>query len=85
MYKKKGEAEQERRRRRKKNRLKVVLIPSTMSRACGVVTWDEKQGGNRDESSPQAGERERFTCTFYLDVCQTRQLQSDHEREKERQ
>lgn len=42
-------------------------------------------GGNRDGSSPQAGERERFTCTFYLDVCQTRQLQSDREREKERQ
>lgn len=42
-------------------------------------------GGNRDGSSPQAGERERFTCTLYLDVCQTRQLQSDHERKKERQ
>lgn len=41
--------------------------------------------GNWDRSSPQAGKRERFTCTFYLDVCQTRQLQSDHEREKERQ
>lgn len=30
-----------------------------MSRAGGAVTWDEKQGGNRYGSSPQAGERER--------------------------
>lgn len=73
------------RERRKKNRSKRVLDPSTMARACGAVTWDEKQGGNRGGGSPQAGEteRERFTCTFYLDVCQTRQ--SDRERERERQ
>lgn len=31
----------------------------------------------------QARQTERFTCTFYLDVCQTRQ--SDRERERERQ
>lgn len=28
----------------RKNRSKRVLDPSTMSRACGAVTWDEKQG-----------------------------------------
>ena len=31
------------RKRRKKNRSKQVLDPSTEPRACGAVTWDEKQ------------------------------------------
>lgn len=35
------------RERRKKNRSKRVLDPSTMARACGAVTWDEKQGGKQ--------------------------------------
>lgn len=49
MQREESEAEQERerrrkRRRRKKNISKRVLDRSTMSRACGAVTWDEKQG-----------------------------------------
>ena len=73
-----------RRRKRKKHRKKSIRFLHSVS-----TMWCSNKGrearGKRVRGSPQAGKRERFTCTFYLDICQTRQLQSDRERKKERQ
>lgn len=71
--------------KKKKKKSKRALDPLTVVLSMWRSNMGREAGGNRDGSSPQAGKRERFTCTFYLDVCQTRQLQSDREREKERQ
>lgn len=59
----------ERRRRKKNTGIRALHIVQSM----WCSNMGREAGGNRDGSSPQAGKRERFTCTFYLDVCQTRQ------------
>lgn len=81
MRKEEREEEEEEEEKQIKTGIRSLHSVSSMWRS----NMGREAGGNRDGSSPQAGERERFTCTFYLDVCQTRQLQSDREREKERQ
>lgn len=60
IHRREREREQERRRgrRRKRNRSKLVSDPSTMLRACGAITWDEKQGkqGWKQSTGRQEGE-----------------------------
>lgn len=70
--------------RERENRPKEVLVPSTVSEACAALTWDEKQGEQGWKQSTGRREGEIY-LHIYLDVCQTRQIQSDREREKERQ
>ena len=84
-HEKEPQREWEKRGGTKEDRSKQVLDPSTVSGACGGVTWDEKQGGKKGWKQSTGRREGEIYLHIYLDVCQTRQLQSDREREKERQ